>query len=310
MDDLAYTVLEEIQKRSVKSRKTSNGVEYRFRCPMSERHAHGDSTPSADYNADRRTWHCHACGAEGGLLVGAEPLAAVLGLASGLTGHSSRPAIYTREAIRQELEESRKRVDDAIQTVYSERLWQRELMARDDILASLERDGISEWAADYFGFGFGYKWDRPTLYIPWTVNGELCAVQYRFTDRSEPRYMFERGTMGDVYNADVLATESDCMLIVEGAKKVASLWSHGIQNVTGIVSKSTWKNEYAKWYDAHDRVIVVLDPDAQQEAREIAGMIHGGRVIELPAKPDDFLVHTLGGDIETFWAWIKNAKRA
>lgn len=184
------------------------------------------------------------------------------------------------------------------------------MLARDDILARLEKDGISEWACDYFGFGYGDKWNRPALSIPWSVDGELTAMQYRFFDTGEPRYVFEKGTMGDIFNIDCLTDkQDDCVLIVEGAKKAATLWSAGITSVCALVSKTTWRKPYAEWFRGFSRVYVALDPDATEQAREIAAHVPNGRLVITPRKIDDFLVQSLSGDVDALWSWVQCGRR-
>jgi hypothetical protein len=51
-----------LQARGVRQ----EGAELRFRCPVPERHAHGDEHPSARYHAGKGVWVCDVCGEGGG----------------------------------------------------------------------------------------------------------------------------------------------------------------------------------------------------------------------------------------------------
>ena len=281
------------------AKRQSNG-EWKFKCPITDRHATGDARPSAFYSENKQSWHCFGCGCSGGLLVGDYPLVRVI--SNGIT--------LSTDAIRRELDASKDRVNDHVASIYQERTWQRALLARHDILDRLQADGISEDACTYFDLGLGEHYGKLALYIPWTISGELQAVQYRFLDDARgSRYVFEKGTMGSIFNGDCLSDPvDDYVIITEGAKKTAALWSAGFKSVCGLVSKSTWKDHYKHWFDRVGRVIVALDPDAEAEAHSIAQAVKHGRVARLPAKPDDFLVHDLGGDTEAFWRWLEYAR--
>lgn len=82
LDALAAAVEAEAMSRNG---KRSNG-EIVFSCPSP---GHDDKRPSANYNVAKRVWICRSCDAKGGLAVGDEPLAPLLGL--DLDHYSNKP---------------------------------------------------------------------------------------------------------------------------------------------------------------------------------------------------------------------------
>lgn len=191
-------------------------------------------------------------------------------------------------------------------------------------LDALSAEGISGLAVDHFRFGFTDYRDLPSLVLPYvyhTPHGErvVRAIQYRamfgsrYPDaRNGHRYELARGSNGKaIFNADAILHPSDSwVMLVEGAKKVAALWSHGVESVAGLLSKSGWSPDYARWVRKFDRVYVALDPDATDEATDIARSIgDAARVVRLPQKPDDLLVAT-GGDVDLLWRYVQFARPA
>lgn len=74
LDQIHADVIAALEARGARR----NGDELRFRCLLPD---HEDTTPSADYNLAKRAYKCQGCGASGGLIVGDQPIAALLGLA-------------------------------------------------------------------------------------------------------------------------------------------------------------------------------------------------------------------------------------
>lgn len=144
-------------------------------------------------------------------------------------------------------------------------------------------------------------------------------MQYRGLGEGAQRYWTERGSRPTLYNADILLEAraarargkrpaDDYLLIVEGAKKAAALWSYGVQSVVGLWNKSGWKAEYTPFVAAFDRVCFVHDPDAEGEAMAAARTVPGAYVATLPLKPDDFLVATKG-NVDALWRYVVTARR-
>lgn len=260
-------------------------------------------------------WWCFTCNRGGGVF----DLAPALGIH--VEGRAIDPAELDRiradrEAVARQLAESRARQGLALAAWWQEAQLQAGLRQHDDVLAALERDGVSRAAADHFGMGwtiYGAGGQGvPALAIPWTVRGETRAVQYRLLSHETPggRYRWHAGSRATIFNVDaVLTPDDDTVVILEGAKKTAAVWAHGITSVCGIVNKGGWKMEYAPPFAAFDRVVFALDPDATAEARAAALTITGARVAILPGKPDDMLVAS-GGDVDLFWSFIESARKA
>lgn len=308
MDDLALA-LQYVQSVGGKVSHTNNGGrEWKLRCPLAFLHPGGDdSDPSAFFNDNAGTWCCYGCGASGGLRVGKNPFMDAIG--QGGAGIQDVRQILTIEQIREELHYSDTRIDQKYQEIHREKLYQLALLERQNALRDLERDGIMPWAVDHFGFGYAIESGRPAISIPWTVEGQLTALQWRYLDDAGKRYKFQHGSMPTLWNMDAaLEPHDDTLIVVEGAKKAATLWSHGLTSVVAVASKNGWKEDYKHAVAAFGRTIFALDPDALAESVEAAQTVPGARVARLPEKPDDFLVFTLGGDVDAFWRWLDYAR--
>jgi len=194
---------------------------------------------------------------------------------------------------------------------WRERRLADELARHADVLGQLAAEGIGRMAVDHFGFRFADYHGSDALAIPWSVRGDVRAVQYRLLgDHPGGRYRWHEGSRPTLFNADaVLVPGDDTVLVVEGAKKCAALWSHGITSTCAVVNKGGWKPEFAGPFAAFDRVVFVPDPDARGEAVDWATTVPGARVAHLPGKPDDLLV-AWGGDVDTFWRYIETARLA
>jgi DNA primase len=93
-----------------------------------------------------------------------------------------------------------------------------------------------------------------------------------------------------LFNADFLRSDADHIIIVEGEKKSIVLAQTGLPNV-GIMGKSGFQAAWVPKFARFRVVYVMLDPDAEQQAAEIARLFSGrGRVVSLPDKPDDIIV--------------------
>lgn len=305
--DVALTV-EQVLLGLPKNRVVRGGEEIRFLCPM-----HDDTRPSACYNREGGVWNCHGCGVHGGLTWGETPLAPLLGIHT--EGVIPLPAAMEeirqrRRKIEREREATEARKHEALQAYWRERRLSERLGRHEDVVAALEREGICRFAATHFAFGYADYHGTPALAIPWTFRGELRALQYRLLggDVTQGRYRWHLGSRPTLFNADaVIEPHDDTMLVVEGAKKAACLWSYGATSVCAVVNKKGWRPEYARPFQAFDRVVFLPDPDAIGEAFEWARTVPGSRVALLPKKPDDLLVST-GGDVDLLDGYLKTAK--
>lgn len=298
-DDVALAVESRLRGLGAKERRG----ELWFLCPV-----HNEREPSAAYHPEKRIWYCQACGAGGGLVGGSHPIAPLLGIETG--GTLDLEAIRAeREAVMTELEQAKRDKARALADWWAAHRRELTLVKQRDVLDALIADGIPEPAIEHFGFGEADYYGRPALAIPWMVHGELRALQYRLLDGTESgdRYRWHTGGRATIFNADaVLDPHDDTMIVVEGAKKAASLWGHGLTSVSAVVNKTGWREEYVPPYRGFDRVVFMLDPDATAEAAAAAATLPNGRVARVPMKPDDFLVAT-GGDVDALWQFVEDA---
>jgi DNA primase len=290
------------------SRVHRGGRDIRFRCLV-----HDDHHPSADYDREKGVWTCRSCSACGGLTWGSHPLATLVGIDVG-SPLSVDMAEWDRQQARLKAAriEAEARAKVALDTYWRERRLSAALTQHADVLERLAQEGIDQLAAKHFGFGVADYYGSPALAIPWMVQGELRALQYRLlgTPSHGGRYRWHEGSRTDtLYNADaVLEPQDDTILVVEGAKKCACLWSHGITSTCAVVNKSGWHAKFAPRFRRFARVVFVPDPDAWGEADAWARTVPGARVAHVPGKPDDFLVAS-GGDVDLLWSYIEDARQ-
>lgn len=194
-----------------------------------------------------------------------------------------------------------------------------ELAEHPEVVARLEAGGISAEAAAHFGFGYTVHQGTRSLVIPWRYHFRdreiVTGVQYRaiLGDRFEggdPRYRWRAGSRGKaLFNADaILDPIEDTLIVVEGAKKAAALWSHCLRSTVAIASKCGWDPAWAPKLRGFGRVVFALDPDADEQAVAAAQGTPKALVARLPMKPDDLLVAT-GGDVDLLWSFIAMARR-
>lgn len=292
-----------------------HGFEVRFRCPNARAHAHGDKNPAADYNVRDRVWTCHACGAGGGLVAGEWALAKLLGLTDSavvMTPAELAQIDAERAARRVAEAEEEARREDALKAWWVAETARREHAAVGVALDYLAARGITTDTARHLGMCSGEWHGTPSLVIPWTVQGEVRAVQYRLlTDIGGGRFRWREGSRPTLFNADAVIEPHDrAVAIVEGAAKAAALYAHGVTSVCAVANKTGWKADYARPFGAFERVYVVLDPDARAEAVEVAKCIgKQARVVELPGKPDDCLVRW-HGDVDRLIAYMEQGRPA
>jgi len=272
--------------------------------------AHDDRHPSASYNRESGVWVCYACGAGGGLVWGDVPLAPILGLLTGEVDPIDM-AEWDRlqEKRKAEQEAAEKRSRESLAAYWRDRRLVAELVRHGEVMRRLAAEGIGADAAEHFSLGYTTYSGTPALAIPWTVAGEVKALQYRLLeDSAGGRYRWHAGSKPTLYNADaVLFPHDDTILIVEGAKKAVCLWSHGVTSVCAIVNKGGWQPTFAKPFAAFERVVFMPDPDAVHEAQEAARTVTGARVARMPSKPDDLLVET-GGDVDLLWSYVETGR--
>lgn len=175
--------------------------------------------------------------------------------------------------------------------------YQAALWARLDLIGALLEGGISESAIAAHGFGlarFGGKWGD-ALTIPWTRGGELVSMQYRLLSAAgSDKYRWAKGTSGRLWNADAVdQPHDDIVVIAEGAKKGAALWSCGVTSVCAVANNTAAPAVVAEEHGLlakFGRAYVILDPDSRGFAGRAAADLPNGRAVLLPMKLDDWLV--------------------
>lgn len=166
--------------------------------------------------------------------------------------------------------------------------------------------GVPDSVQDYLTLGWtpdkpylddtGTKQHSPAATIPYFHNADgrrtFATMQYRLLTPPNPadRYRFEHGMSAAYYNTAPDLPLEPRVLVCEGAIKaiVASLIAGGI-SVLAVPSKSSrhWFGLPALLKNA-ERVYVMLDPDADRQARELATAIGPqARTASLFAKIDD-----------------------
>lgn len=302
--ELGALVEAELYRRGAKR----EGGQLRIAC-VAPQHA-GNRDKDARYSPEKQTWCCYVCGASGGLVVGAVPLAKALGI-DGVGDWSPEQ----RAEFERELEQTRliREAAEARKVVALRDYWEahRELRtaeARGRVLEYLLACGIRDHAAEHFGLTGGTWKGAPALVIPWSSRGVVKGIQYRFLTGAQ-RYETHPGSILKVFNADAVTTPvEDSILVVEGAKKCAALWSAGWHSVCAVRNKSGWSAGLAKHFASFDRVVFALDPDATTEARDAARTVGNGYVAMLPMKPDDMLAETRG-DLDLLNRYVQGAER-
>jgi len=132
---------------------------------------------------------------------------------------------------------------------------------------------------------------RASYTIPVIIHERLYNIRHRLIGAdSGDKYRPQMAGLPTVlFNADNLYGDSDSIIIVEGEKKSIVTAQAGFPNV-GLMGKQGFKPEWASKFARFKTVYVALDPDATQQAIEIAGLFNErGRVVILPKKIDDML---------------------
>jgi DNA primase len=146
---------------------------------------------------------------------------------------------------------------------------------------------------------------RPSYTIPVIIRDKLYNIRHRLIGASDgDKYRPQMAGLPNVlFNADFLYDADPARIIItEGEKKSIILAQTGFPNV-GIMGKTGFQPIWARKFERFQTVYVALDPDATEQAAEIAKLFGGrGRVVSLTAKVDDMIVkqQATREDIEAF----------
>ena len=175
-------------------------------------------------------------------------------------------------------------------------------------------EGIYDDAIDRYMLGLCYSCPtdsehRMSWTIPVMTKGVLVNIRHRLLTNGADRYRPHLAGLGNtLFNADNLYNGKPDVMIVEGEKKSICLSQYDL-NTVGMMGKAGFPPVWASRFADKGTVYVALDPDAQEEARKIAGLFKGrGRVVTLPVKADDFFV--MGGKPQEFREYMRIARKA
>lgn len=153
---------------------------------------------------------------------------------------------------------------------------------------------------------------RPAYTIPIFETGwQAVNCQYRIVDppKGVGKYRQEPGLPAAAFLSRPDLPMADHMLVVEGAKKAAVLCARLPKQpqIVGLPGALSWAGMDDRLADC-GRVYIMLDPDARAAAVKLARAIGpAARVVELPAKPDDWILQ-YGATAENFRAALRYAK--
>jgi hypothetical protein len=138
----------------------------------------------------------------------------------------------------------------------------------------------------------------PAVRIPYVNDtGNLTAVRYRLSLKTEPRFVWRKGDRVSLYGDLRHARRAGWALVVEGESDCWTCWVHVLPAV-GMPGKSTWRGDWAKLFAGLD-VYLWCEPDAWPALPlEIGRDIPALRVIRAPAECKDLSeAHIAGLDV-------------
>jgi hypothetical protein len=168
--------------------------------------------------------------------------------------------------------------------------------------------GIPDAWQDYLELGYTPQYSQsiptPAYTIPYFHNSpngkQFKTMQYRLTDAPNPndRYRFEFGLQAAYYETRPDQPEGEIAIVAEGAKKAMVFQIHARPGNNTSVYAIPSKSSFCKIQDIlkeRERVYIVLDPDAESDARKLAALVgKNARIVKLHVKLDDgILLHGL-----------------
>jgi DNA primase len=180
-------------------------------------------------------------------------------------------------------------------------------------------EGVTDESIERYKLGYCHrcptaKNGSPSYTIPVVNGGELLNIRHRLIDDNAKggRYRPHMAGLGvQLFNADVLASGADSVLLTEGAKKAIVAGQFGFE-VAAIMGKRAFKPEWLAAFEQVPTVYVALDPDAMESAYRLGAMFNGrARVAHLPCKLDDAFVKygATASDIRDFMRLARPAGR-
>lgn len=191
--------------------------------------------------------------------------------------------------------------------------YHRQLQGNAEALNYWYGEGFSYQTIEHFQLGYckacplDYPDHRPSVTIPVRAMSLLWNIRHRILGATGDKYRPHTKNLPNIlFNSDDLRADSDYILILEGEKKSMAAWQAGWTNVA-ICGQDTFQDEWADAFVKFKKVFVILDPDATENAQEIAVKFGDrGHVVKLPDKLDDLLNPYKGGwSAESVWERIE-----
>jgi DNA primase len=159
-----------------------------------------------------------------------------------------------------------------------------------DTIQEYELGWCPQCPSDWTKIGGEYQFvGRPSYTIPVRSNGRLWNIRHRLIgEEGHGKYRPHMKDLPDVlFGADQLRQPGRSIWILEGEKKSIMGTQLGIPNV-GLMGKQAFNVHWVERFADFQEIYVCLDPDAWQQAVEIAAHFERrGRVVGLPGKFDD-----------------------
>jgi hypothetical protein len=153
--------------------------------------------------------------------------------------------------------------------------------------------------------------ERMSMTIPVLFQGTPRNIRHRLITLDNDRYRPHFPGLGNtLFNADdVYSDDTRSIILAEGEKKTMILKQYGLGNVVGAMGKAGFQKHWAKRFDRFAEVLICLDPDATEKARQYAGWFGGrAKVVSLPCKSDDFFT-IYNGTVNQFREFIRTARK-
>ena len=311
-----YDLIELVREAGGDPQPASRG-EHRCACPL-----HGGDNPNgfAIYESrGRMFWRCFTRDCGGGdefdFIAARDNVPVGDVLRQIKNGQPPTPKEQTQEEILRRIKEIErkqaeqdKRIDDIERWRKSQPWQQYHDNAPGWARAEWETQGIPrEWqafwrlgATDEFNYtsNDGGRYTTPTLTIPVFAPKyeSVTTVRHRLLKPHDPgdKYrpdMVGLGSHPFLADPDLGYDAADFTIITEGEKKAAVTfltYDRPLVQVIGVPGKGVWR-DVAERLRGQD-VYIVLDPDAEQQARKMAHDLGGARVVTFHHKIDDAIV--------------------